>query len=123
MVKENLGVVYTICQGAILTFFLHLGIVAFLIATRFEMSLPWFTAVLGLAAFFVSAYIGYKSHYLWMVTGSLVGLISIGMILAYLSQYLDMKLEMNLVLVAIYVTIGFAGSAFGRWFSRKKKAE
>lgn len=116
--KENLGVVYTICQGAILTFFAHLAIVAFLMATSFEVAFP--TVILVLTAFFVCMYTGYKSKQLWMVTGSLVGLISVGLILAYLSKYTDMNLEVNLILTAIYLTIGFCGGFAGHWMYRKK---
>lgn len=120
MIKENIGIVYTICQGAILTFFAHLGIVAFLMMTLFELTLPWLTTILVSTVFFVCMFIGYKSNGLWMVTGPIVGLITIGMILAYLSQYKDMDWELNALLAAIYVGISFFGAFAGHWFRRKK---
>lgn len=112
-----------ISRGVILNFIINLLIVFFLIHYEFELSHKSFTFLLVINLFLISLFTGIsskKNNHSSEINGLFVGLGSSLIIFLFLSQFLDLNWEINMLLATLWMFFGYLGGFIGSKMVKRK---
>lgn len=108
-----------IARGIVFNFVLNMITTAFLIHYQFELSEKAFTLLLITNLFLICLHTGASSERFAEINGFFVGLVSISMLVIFLSQFVNMDWEINIILMLLWCFVGFIGGSFGSKMKRK----